>query len=227
MISFIHQRVKEAGKQDEELEGLREDIASMVKRALMHVHIFRPQSWDSLLATLQSLPEYLFSPAQHKSINRRIHSLVLEDVDAFVYQIRSTFATTMTNADKHANPLAAASSELGSHLTQFSTLFSSAIILTSHSTSPSVFRPPLPTSWPQNTPVTRLAVKRAEVLPFAPGISIEEAEVERAQRWEVVQRGKTECGRVGTGVSGGGGHKEWEGFVFRVREGIQIEKEEG
>jgi hypothetical protein len=36
--------------------------------------------------------------------------------------------------------------------------------------------------------VTRLAVRRVEVLKFAPALSVEEAEVEKNQRWDVVQR---------------------------------------
>lgn len=65
--------------------------------------------------------------------------------------------------------------------------------------------------------VTRLAVRRVEVLKFAPAISAEEAEVERKQRWGVISKGRFECWKVG---------KDGKGFVFRVsEEGVEIERE--
>lgn len=70
--------------------------------------------------------------------------------------------------------------------------------------------------------VTRLTVRRVEVLKFAPALSVEEAEAERAQRWGVVQKERFECSKVGVGVRDG------EGFVFRVGErGVEIERAEG
>lgn len=52
---------------------------------------------------------------------------------------------------------------------------------------------------------------------FAPAISVEEAEAERAQRWEVVKKGRFECWKVG---------RDAEGFVFRVGErGVEVERE--
>lgn len=52
---------------------------------------------------------------------------------------------------------------------------------------------------------------------------MQEAEAERAQRWEVVGRGRFEVWRVGSGGREGGG------FVFRVRDGdgVRVEREEG
>ncbi|KAF2275108.1 uncharacterized protein EI97DRAFT_357581, partial [Westerdykella ornata] len=58
-------------------------IKTSIHTALPHIHIFRPQSWPSLLATLDSLPAYLFDSRRHRSTDRRIHALIIEDVDAF------------------------------------------------------------------------------------------------------------------------------------------------
>jgi hypothetical protein len=70
--------------------------------------------------------------------------------------------------------------------------------------------------------VTRLAVRRVEVLRFAPALSVEEAEVERAQRWDVVRKGHFECWKVGVGA------REGDRFVFRVDDaGVEVEKEGG
>jgi hypothetical protein len=192
-------------------------IKSLIKSSLMHVHIFRPQSWTSLLSTLRSLPDYLFDASRHKSIYRRVHSIVLDDIDAFIWSIRNT-PNTATSSNHMANASALLTSVLKRLI---STLFCS-VILTTHSSMPNQFRPSLPTSWPQDMQTTRLAVRKVEVLKFAPMVSVEGAEAERKQRWEVVQRGRFECWKVGMGVRDG------ERFVFRVGEkGVEIERGEG
>jgi hypothetical protein len=54
------------------------------------------------------------------------------------------------------------------------------------------------------------------VLKFAEGISVEEAEKERAKRWDVVTKGRFSVCKVGA--------REGEGFVFRVGErGVEVE----
>lgn len=219
MLSYIIRKYKEEGRAlDDES---KRNISVLVKRSLVHVHIFRPQSWDSVLATLRGLPEYLFDARRHSSIDRRIHSIILEDIDAFAFHIRYASTNSSTSANTKANPLATASAKLTLQLERLSTLLSCALILTSHSVTPTGFRPALPNLWPSSMQVTRLALRRVEVLKFAPGLSIEEAEVERAQRWEVVARGRFECWKVGSGI------KDWEGFTFRIRKNdVEVEREE-
>jgi hypothetical protein len=207
------------------------DPATLIKESLPHLHIFRPQSWPSLLATLRSLPDYLFA-GNHKSKHRAVHALVLDDIDAFTWQMRATptstttttsssttipdvnaVASTDTNAT--ANPLTAASAQLTAQITRLSSLLSCATILASQSVSPAIFRPALPVVWPAGVAVTRLGVKRVEVGRFRAGISVEEAEAEREARWDVVRRGRFECWRVGVDA----------GFVFRVSEGgVEVER---
>jgi hypothetical protein len=197
-------------------DSVNTDMKSTIRTSLLHLHIFRPQSWPSLLSTLNSLPDYLLDRSpQHKSIHRRIHSLLVEDIDAFAWPIRNTNASISNSS----NALATASTQLTTSLAELTKLLSCATILTSQSTTPSTYRPALPASWPSGTPVTRLAVRRVDVLKFAPAISLEEAEKERVQRWEVVSRGQFECWRVGAGVRDG------EGIVFRVGRGIEIERD--
>jgi hypothetical protein len=193
------------------------DVKSLIATSLLHVHIFRPQSWSSLLTTLKSLPEYLFDSTRHKSIHRHVHSVILEDIDAFVWSIRnSTSASTLNSKSS----LTAASAMLTSSLHSLTTTFSAGIVTTSLSTTPNSFRPAIPMSWPKRMNTTRLAVRRVEVLKFAPALSVEEAEAERGQRWDVVCRGRFEVRKVGVGVRDG------EGFVFRVKDkGVEMERE--
>jgi hypothetical protein len=55
-----------------------------------------------------------------------------------------------------------------------------------------------------------------DVLKFAEGISVEEAESERGKRWDIVRKGRFEVWKVGA--------REGEGFVFRIGEsGVQVE----
>ncbi|KAG9190799.1 hypothetical protein G6011_08887 [Alternaria panax] len=197
-------------------EPLKAEMKCMIKTALQHLHIFHPQSWSALLATIDSLPDYLFDQTTpHKSMHRRVQSIVLEDIDTFAWSIRGTNTSSVSTS---SNALATASAQLTTRLTKLTKLFSCSMVLTSQSTTPSSYRPALPTSWPQGTLVTRLAVRRVDVSKFSSAISIEEAEKEKLQRWEVVSRGRFECWKVGVGV------KDGEDFAFRVGKGIEMER---
>lgn len=69
--------------------------------------------------------------------------------------------------------------------------------------------------------MTRLAVRKLQVLKFAPEMSVSQAEAEKEQRWEVASRGRFECWKVGAGARDG----EGEGFVFRVGTyGVDVER---
>ncbi|KAF2628179.1 hypothetical protein BU25DRAFT_448143 [Macroventuria anomochaeta] len=206
--------------------SIKADLLNLTTRCLDHVHVFRLQSWDSLITTLHSVPDYLFDETRHKSTHRRIHSLVLEDIDAFTWSLRSAHSTSSSSSssNNNINPLSAASKALTTEIKNLATLLSCNIILTSPSILPTAFRPALPTSWPSGMHVTRLAVRRVEVLKFAPEMGVEQAEAERSQRWEVVRRGQFECWKVGTGVRDG----EGEGFVFKVGpHGVEVAREGG
>lgn len=78
------QEVQHGGTQDES----RKAFELMVNECLRHVHVFRPQSSLSLLATLRSLESYLLHSTQHSSHNRRLHAIVLDSASAFYWQDR-------------------------------------------------------------------------------------------------------------------------------------------
>lgn len=219
MLNILVTALRDSNKDID--ETTKSDVKNLVSRSLVHLHIFRPQSWSSLLSTLRSLPDYLFDASRHKSMHRRVHSIILDDIDAFVWSIQNNGSSTSTSTAASNKTLTTASSILTSSLQRLTTQLSCGTILISHSTTPASFRPALPSSWPQSMNVSRLAVRRVEVLKFAPAISVEEAEAERARRWDVMKMGRFECWKVGMGV------KDGEGFVFKVREmGVEIEKGE-
>ncbi len=64
------------------------DTESLVQEALTHVHVLRPQSSIQLVATLDSLPSYLFDVTAHSSLSRRLGLLVLDSASAFYWQDR-------------------------------------------------------------------------------------------------------------------------------------------
>lgn len=193
------------------------DLLSLTTRCLDHVHIFHPSSWASLLNTLTTLPDYLLSTDKHRSAHRRVHSLVLDDIDAFTHSLRSAHSGG-------PSPLSAAARVLTRELQRLMALLSCHAVVSSESVAGTAFRPALPVALAGGVNVVRLAVRRVEVLKFAPEMSVEQAEAERGQRWEVVKRGRFECWRVGVG----GGESAGDGFVFRVGErGVEIEREDG
>lgn len=214
ILSHITASFHAAGRDSNEVE-LRREIRECIKRALDHLHIFRPTSWESLLATLRSLEAYLFDPTRHRSMHRVVHSIVLEDIDAFVPALRNE----MTQVDG-GNALRSPSARLTHELEKLTGRLSCAVVTTSRSVTPGTYRPAVPAAWPTGMQLTRLAVRRVEVLKFAPAISVEQAEGERTQRWKVVQRGRFEAWRVGQGRNG-------EGFVYRVGDGVMVEREGG
>jgi hypothetical protein len=74
---------------------------ALIRASLVHVHVFRPQSAASLLATVESIPAYLLAqpsgkttrpamplPPQHYSANRRLHAILLDSASAFYWQDR-------------------------------------------------------------------------------------------------------------------------------------------
>ena len=215
MVHTLRLRLQAAGQKiNEETVSA---IHVLVADSISHVHVFRPQSWSSLLATLRSLPDYLFDGEKHKSMHRSIHSIILDDIDAFVWSIRNS----KSSAASTANPLSTASGQLTTALQKLSSTLSCALILTSSSISPTAFRPPLPASWSQGVQVTRFAVRRIDVVKFAPAISAEQADAERRQRWEVVNKGRFECWKIGAGT------RESSGFVFRIGDwGVEVEQED-
>lgn len=59
------------------------DIERIMTQALSHIHVFRPQSFASLEATVDSLEAYLFDNTRHGSGMRSLSAIVVTDATAF------------------------------------------------------------------------------------------------------------------------------------------------
>ena len=202
-----------------------QDISSLVSDSLTHLHVFRPQSSPSLLATLASLPSFLLSqPSTHFSSNRALGLLAINDLSAFLWQDRldgdeETTLPASNHAEKANNTL---------FLDRYRTiifllrdiqhLFSCTIMATNWGLAPitsvaghPALRPHLPSLW-NNFCTVKVVLERDRVSKFGPGMSAEEAKTERVQRWEAVEK------------SGFSGWINWwasDGWREEVREGVR------
>ena len=209
----------------------KQEILSVVSDSLNHLHVFRPQSSSSLLATLASLSSYLLSsPSTHLSTNRRLGLLAINDLSAFLWQDRlDADEETALPASNHAEK---ANSTLFleryrnfiSSLRNIQHLFSCTIVATNWGLAPvtsvarhPALRPHLPSLW-NNFCTIKIVVERNRVSKFGPGLSAAEAKMEGVQRWEAVEK------------SGFSGWVNWwgsENWREEVREGISGLKLQG
>lgn len=202
-----------------------QEISSLVSDSFTHLHIFRPHSSSSLLATLASLPLYLLSsPSTHFSTNRPLGLLAINDLSAFLWQDRldadeETGLPASNHAEKANNTLFLERyRNLITSLRHLQNLFSCIIVATNWGLAPvtsvaghPALRPHLPSLW-NNFCTVKIVVERDRVTKFGPGLSAEEAQREGVQRWEAVEK------------SGFSGWINWwghEGWREEVREGIR------
>ncbi|EFR03568.1 hypothetical protein MGYG_06565 [Nannizzia gypsea CBS 118893] len=62
------------------------ELRNMVTACLQHVHVFKPTSSESVVATLQSLEEYLLDTMRHLSAQRKLHSIMLDSTSTFYFK---------------------------------------------------------------------------------------------------------------------------------------------
>jgi DNA-repair protein XRCC2 len=158
---------------------------SLLLECLQHIHIFTPNSLPSTIATIESLPEYLFNPTTHHSHDRPIAFIALDSASAFHWQ---------TLADDTSPP---GYPQLATALQTAARTFVTPIIFTSRSLgapkrTPDAHRPPLPPPWPR-LPRLRLVVQRAPLSKIPVEVTVEDALRDVEARREVIERGRFEC----------------------------------
>lgn len=208
-----------------------QEISSLVSDSFTHLHVFHPQSSPSLLATLASLPAFLLSsPPTHLSANRCLGLLAINDLSAFLWQDRldaeeGTAMPASNNAEKANSTLFLEHyRNLISSLRHIQYFFSCTIVATNWGLAPvtsvaghSALRPHLSSLW-KNFCTVKVVVERDRVSKFGPSVSAEEAQRERVQRWEAVEK---------SGFSGWinwWGNEDWRN---EIREGIRTLKAGG
>lgn len=217
-------------------EGTQENLDDETLTALKHVHIFRPQSLASTVATLDFLPNYLFNSTRHHSFDRQVGFIAIDTASAFYWQDRAEtedaafLASTAATTGSKPPPPQSGYVNLASSLKSASRTFDCPVIITSwylsplppsnqHSQNSRSFRAQLPALQPD----LRLVVHRLPIRKFPRGISVEQALREASDRQKAVEEGKFECfvnewgldERTLRGIGGG--------FGFRIRsEGIVV-----
>ena len=226
------------------------DIGDLLHASLTHLHVLRPHSTPSLLATLSTIPSYLLAqPSPHFSANRSLGLLAINDISAFYHQDRQESEEAATSSTTYQSRKPGSNSLLKEHYISLTTalhelqlLFSTPMVVTNLSLStptnqrtnqPSL-RPHLPGVW-SNFCTLQVVVERDRVTKFGPGMSVEEASGERMQRWEAVCRSGF-SGWVNWWGSGGWREEVKEGlralerggsFNFWVgEEGVRFAREE-
>jgi len=208
-----------------------QDMSALISDSLTHLHIFRPQSFSSVLATLATLPAYLLAqPSTHFSTNRPLGLLALNDLSSFLWQDRQDAdeeagIPTNVHAEKANNSvLLQRYRTLVSILRDIQHRFSCTIVATNWGLSPATskaghraLRRNLPSVW-NNFCTVNVVVERDRIRKFGPGMSIEEALKEGPHRWEAVAK------------SGFSAWVNWwgsEGWKEEVREGVKGLEMEG
>lgn len=205
--------------------------AALITDSLTHLHIFRPQSSSSVLATLSAVSTYLLAqPSAHFSTNRPLGLLALNDLSSFLWQDRldadeeAGIPTKMYAEKANNSVLLQRYRTLVSILRDIQHRFSCTIAATNWGLSLATskgghraLRPSLPSVW-NNFCTVNVVVERDRIKKFGSGMSVEEALKEGSQRWEAVER------------SGFFGWVNWwgsEGWKEEVREGVKGLEMEG
>ena len=179
------------------------DISSLVEASLQHLHIFRPQSMRSLIATVNSLFSYFNNTRSHCSANRAVGLLVLNGLSAFLLQDRLDAGEVglvgVTNSRENDEVLIRKYRDLVNAVRRVQQTFECTTIGTNwglapvqHSAGHPALRPHLPAIW-TNFCTLRVVLERNTVSKFGPGMSAEEAMKEQLQRQEAVDESGFSC----------------------------------
>lgn len=238
----------EQSNEDQAIETESALVESTVLNALRHVHIFRPQTLDSLIATVQSLPDYLFDFSQHQSSSRALELICIDSITAFYWQEKMAEEIAKWDAGSEEDQATTPRPErqsgyalLAHELRGAQKQFDCPIIATSWGLKPVAgpqaqqraglgsrlqpsFTPLLPPAW-QNFISLRLGVGRAPVKKFAAGMSLEQAEKDKDAREKVVGERRFCCWVDLWGVEGGGsGARKGGECEFRIGdEGVEMD----
>jgi len=175
----------------------------IILSALGHVHIFRPQSLQSLVATVQSLPDYLLNLTAQSSYDRSLDLLVIDSIGAFFWQEKSAEVALKFDGEdllthRWHSPSENLYSTLVTHLRTTQQRFSCAVVATNWGISPTPshqgalytsFRSFLPPAW-QALITTRIVVERDAVTKFPAGMSLEQSKRDAPIRQTAVDEGR-------------------------------------
>lgn len=198
MMDIVRQKIDASAAKMEEHGGgtiTEEELQAMIHHCLNHIHLFRPQSSESLLSTLGNVEDYLLHSPDHFSANRRVHAIFLDSANAFYWQDRfqeeiSRISSTSITTQRNRRPHVQAVKRSLRHLQK---VFSCAVVYTTWGLSPQsrhqagvLSFPPLWTDFP----TLRIVVDRDTVRPFGLNMTVDEATRDAPARHNIVSKGK-------------------------------------
>lgn len=177
---------------------------TLVHDSLQHLHVFRPQSHEALIATVAALPaHFLADTTSHFSANRPLGAIAIHNLSAFFWQDRQDAEEQKDAALEEGNSTTRNSDNsmffsryrsLVHALREVQRLFCCPIIATNwaladpvHSSDRSSLRSHLPGIW-NSFRTVNIVLQRSSVTKFGPGMSVEEVLGEKEQRQEAVDR---------------------------------------
>ena len=173
------------------------DIAAA---CLRNLHVFRPQSSDALLATVEGLMQYLLNPNANSSFGHTIETILIENVSAFFWEDRyekerQTYPLPSGAAVLELFDLAQRWKTLVTHLWQIQSTFGCVVAVSntclfsaSILDSEPALRTNVPTLW-SNFVTLELIVAKNPPMRFRSGLSAEEALLESKYRDDDLQKG--------------------------------------
>ncbi|KAG8625203.1 hypothetical protein KVT40_006954 [Elsinoe batatas] len=177
-----------AGRMTREVsDDLDTAVQDMIETSLQHLHVFFPQTIDSLISSIESLTDYLKDKNRHLSMHRNVHSIMLDSASAFYWADRhetdlANVPDTIEEATQRRGVRAiSAYPALRSVLTRASRQLQCPIIYTATDLQPKQLQmtvrslpSSLPKSW-HTFPDIRLLVQKRPVRPFPVATSANEA----------------------------------------------------
>lgn len=209
-------RLRKGARSDDNSNTNADSSRELIYSALHHIHIFRSQSLQSLIATVSTLPSYLLDAKAHYSSNRPLVALLFDSASAFFWQAKAGEDASRYKDSNDQGETAASVADnyirLVHHLRTIQNTFECAIVATTwgltptsgnhpNTNAPSSFRPHLPPVWTAFTTL-RLTVDRDAVANFAPGMSAEEAVRDKEARQDAVRKGRFSAWVDGWGSDG-------------------------
>lgn len=214
-VSVLHERILAVFRQRLQLAGSNEalddtEIEQIIANSMANVHIFRPQSFDALIHSLENLPTYLQGlSSQPTSQDKAIASIILDSASSFYWAVRADLQNRRINAldsesQQDAGLKDASTAPSLEHMIKLlkalSEQYECPVIATtwdmssSSQTQGSSLNPAFPTA-----PAVRLEVYGRREAKFAHDVSAEEAREQTERRKEdsrseefVVSDGKTD-----------------------------------
>lgn len=154
--------------------------------ALSHIHIFQPQSLQSLISTISTLPSYFLNPS-NKSFDRKL-AIVLDSASAYFWEDKHSIGERQGQGNVGKYPALAAVLKRISGTLQAPIFFSTENISATTSIASNsgraetmALRPSLPPPW-STLPSLRLIIQKPEIAGFGKDIDAKMAIRENKNR---------------------------------------------